>query len=217
MGQSIRFCQCRPSISFIFLVLVMLSTVVTFGQTSDDGKPDEARKPAAPKLEVLNELFSASKVEILEDGRVRLTYDFETKEDELLQDWTPDISTTRNRIRWSRGYEGTFSTVEDGLVIADEGIFLHKGFWKDNVKVEVSYLSMANTGKNDLIAAVFAYDKGRRVVGSNMGSQCVRLSNKLKHKGAPIPRQLSSPLVSSRKSTFSMELKDCVLHARRGK
>ena len=70
--QSIRCCQCRPSISFIFLVLTMLSTVVTLGQTSDDGKPDEVRKPAAPRLEVLNGLFSASKVEILKNGQVRL-------------------------------------------------------------------------------------------------------------------------------------------------
>ncbi len=183
----------------------------------ETGKPESEKKPTlVPTQELLQSLFSATTIEILEDGRVRLIYDFETKEESLLGDWSPNIDTTQRRIRWSQGAEGTFSTVEDGLVIADQGLFLHKGQWSPDVKLEVDFLSMASTAKKDILAAIFTYDKRRRVVGSHLGGQCVRLSKSLKHKGKPIPARFSEPLPNSQKVTFGMLLQKDVLTALRG-
>lgn len=182
-------------------------------------KAGDAAKDAAAKSElltdeVLSEVFTATEASVDDRGRVTVVYDFESKNEDLLFDWSPDIDTTKSRIRWSRGLEGTWSTVEHGLVIADHGIFLHKAQWKDDVKVRVSYLSMAQSDKRDILSTVFVYDKGKRIVASNMGAQCMRLSKTLRPKGAPIPKSFPR-CASSQKFTFGMEIADGVLHATR--
>ena len=73
----------------------------------------------------IERLFAASDVTFNDDGTVTLTYDFESKSDALLDDFSPPMAKFKGRLRWSRGDEGTFSTVENGLVMSMSGTWQH--------------------------------------------------------------------------------------------
>ena len=214
--------------SFLFILFIGLVTgshlsaqteAPTTPAANEESKKKAENSQASENSEATSEqlevLFHATSSEVLEEGRVRLVYNFESKDGSLLQDWSPDIESTKRRIRWSQGMEGTFDTVEDGLVIADRGVFLHKGTWSPDVKVQVDYLSMANGAEKDLLATIYSYDRNKRIVGSQIGVQCVRLSKQLKRKGKAIPRRLTDLLPSSQKINFGMELKDEVFSSLR--
>ncbi|MFQ5654808.1 MAG: hypothetical protein ACE5GW_08765, partial [Planctomycetota bacterium] len=163
----------------------------------------------------ISSTFHASSVEFPSEGRVRLIYDFDEQEEDLLLDWTPPIEKTNRRIRWSKSLEGTWSTVERAIVIADLGVWLHKGVWKEDVRMEIDYLSMSGTRSGDLCAVVYAYDKGKRLVGSNFGKQCVRLSKSLKLSGKPIPLKPWPMAAVEDRFTFGIKLEGGVLYSLR--
>ncbi len=162
--------------------------------------------------EKIRALFNATSANFDEDGRLSLTYDFQSMEDTLPGDWTPEMSTTKGKIRWARGIEGTRTTVEHGIVIADAASWFHKARWTE-LRLEVVYLSMSGTRKGDLLAAAFLFHKQKRTVGSNMGQQCVTIQNG-KIAGTPNPKEPPG-VVAEGKYTFGFELKDGVFHAQR--
>lgn len=154
--------------------------------------------------EVLTQQFGATEATFTEDGKLRLVYNFEERDEQLLEDFSPHPSKTKRRIRWSQGYEGTFRTVATGLVIADKGRWVHNAHWLDDVKIQVEYMSMSMGKQGDLVAAGMFYDKGRRFVGSNCGEQCVRLKG-MSHSGKPHPVEF--PVMSSeQRCTFGMKM-----------
>lgn len=164
-------------------------------------------------VDQLKSVFEASKLEVADDGTVTATYDFTTKDAGLLAAFSPPIEKTKQRIRWSRGLEGTWQTVEDGLIIADHGVWLHKAHWHD-VSMEVDYLSMSAVKKGDVLAAVFLPKKGKRLYGANLGQQCVKLKPNVKLASRPIPTQPPVSSVNSR-FEFGLEMKDETLTALR--
>ncbi len=159
--------------------------------------------------------FSASSGEVSEDGRVSLTYRFSTKDSSLLSDWSPDIAKTKRRIRWSQGLEGTWSTVEDGLIIADQGTFIHKATWDGDVEINVDFLSMSASGKQDLFAAIYLWKKGKKIVGSQYGEQCIQVTRNLKVKGRPIPAKALSRTSAEQRRTFGVRMRDGVVSSLR--
>jgi len=184
-------------------------------------KSPEASPPAEPAPLILDEAalqsyFQASALEITEAGRVKLTYDFSTKDSNLLVDWLPKIADTKRRIRWSMGLEGTFSTVEDGLIIADEGTFLHRAKWEKDVELTLDYLSMSGHDKNDLLAAVYLWDQGKQIVASQVGEQCLRLAKNLAPKGKPIPAMPLGQLTGEERRSFGVRVRDGIVSALRG-
>jgi len=173
----------------------------------------EAARLLAEKQKRICELFSASKAEFNPEGQLVLTYDFEGGDQSIATDWGPDIDTFKKRVRWSRGWEGGVGrTYRDTIVVSEYGIWLHKAMWKD-VAMDVQFQSLTEIMKEgDLVAAVFAWDKNKKIAGSNMGEQCVRIDPSLKPAGAPIPTKYPV-LHSAEERTFGYKLKDGVLAA----
>ena len=82
------------------------------------------------------ELFSSTSKKFNGEA-IELVYSFETKQEDLVSDWKPDMRPNDLRIRWSRGLEGTWTTVEDGIVLGDNGEWLHKAVFLPDVEMEV--------------------------------------------------------------------------------
>lgn len=191
------------------------------GSAAPKPAPEAAPAPPAPPPLVLDEEalghhFRANTTEVTEEGRVKLVYEFTTKEASLLEDWLPKIAETRRRIRWSQGLEGTFSTVEHGLIIADEGTFLHRAKWEPDVELSLDFLSMSGQEKSDVFAAIFLWDKGKQIVGSQVGEQCIRLAKNLAPKGRPVPAQPLAQLSAESRVNFGVRLRDGIVSALRG-
>lgn len=172
----------------------------------------EARELAA-RQKTIAELFSATEVKWeKETGRIILTYSFENADHSIARDWVPEIPRFKKRVRWSRGWEGGAGVDRDTIVVSEHGTWLHKAQWTE-VEVDVDFHMITEImKKGDLIAAVYAWDKGRRMAGSNIGEQLVRLSASQKHTGKPIPRQ--APLMhADERRTFGFKLQDGVIAA----
>lgn len=199
---------CR---SWLTIGVCLISSVGA--QPSPPDKPSEDPAPSRPSLTAeersrLLQEFHATSATFTEDGRVCLVYDFEDRDFSIAEDFLPAMAETKRRVRWSQGYEGTFRTVESGIVIADHGTWMHEALW-ESATLDVEYMSMAPYRRGDLLAAVFAYDKGRRIVGSNNGTQCVRLRGN-KHAGKPHPIEPES-FDSEKRIQFGMTFHDGTL------
>ncbi len=185
--------------------------------TSKDEESTDGKKAASPAPqfdeEVILNYLNATRGSIDDDGRIHLVYNFKTKENTLLADWSPKLSKAKRAIRWSRGYEGTWKTIEDGLIIADKGTFVHRARWDGDVEMSVDYLSVSIAGKRDLLAAVYAYDRGKRIIGSQVGEQCVRIRKNLSLLGRPIPEAPLSQIDCEKRIQFGMRLEDGVFSA----
>ncbi len=198
----------------LFVAVGLAFSLPVLAQEDPTGSVPSA-KSAAPVLveDVVLPHFHATSAEITDEGRVRLVYDFSTKDIDLLADWTPAMKDTKRRIRWSQGYEGTWTTVEDGLIIADRGTFLHTAEWDGDVELSVDFLSMSSSDRKDLLSTIYVWDKGKKVVGSQVGRQCLKLSKTLAPKGRPIPAEPLSQLAVEDRVTFGMRMRDGVISA----
>jgi hypothetical protein len=218
----------------LFIALILLLTVPAIvsaqvegggdGQEGDEQSDEQAEaeaKAAADARKLLEEhrskikdLFSATEVEFDEQGRLSIQYDFESGDQALSADWGPDIKSFKKRVRWSRGWEGggAYAYRDHTIVIAEHGIWLHKAVWRD-VEMDVEFQMITEIMKpGDIVAAVYVWDKNRRIVGSNIGEQCVKLNSALKPAANPIPRK--HPLLTSgEERIFGFKLKDGVLTA----
>lgn len=160
------------------------------------GGPLAAEEPAPgantpePKLterqKRIKELFKASSVKFDKD-LVVLEYSFESKDHSLTEDWTPALNPNVQRIRWSRGLEGTYSSVEDGIIVGDYGEWYHRAVFTNNVEVEVDLLPVSPYKSGNLMCAVLYNDKKKRSIGSNEGNQVVCLAGRKLAK-APVPK-----------------------------
>ncbi len=168
----------------------------------------EAARLAAEHQRKIKDLFVATGVEFDIEGRVALEYNFEGGEQSIAADWGPRIEDFNKRVRWSRGWEGgTYAYRHDTIVVAESGIWSHKAVWRD-LEMDVQFQLITEIMKpGDIVAAVYTYDKGKRIVGSNIGEQCVSLNSSLKLVANPIPPQ--NPLLhSGEERTFGFKLKD---------
>ena len=199
-----------------------------------EGEGDEEREPTPEELaaaekaqaearllvrrrEAIAGLFSATSVEWnSETGEIVLTYKFQDADHGMALDWFPSIEKFKKRVKWSRGWEGgTRSYYGDTIVVAEYGTWLHKAEWT-NVEMDIEvHLLTEIMKKGDLLAAVYAWNKGNKMVGSNIGEQLVRLSGGQRHTGNPMPRAF--PLMhADERRTFGFKLKDGVLAATQG-
>ena len=223
-SRSILLGALLPALVLPAVLLVgftLAPTSAAFAQDGDIPPAEDAANesdlppPVLPRYdeETIVDHFHATEGSVDEEGRVHLVYRFSTKDSTLLEDWTPELKDSKRRIRWSQGYEGTWTTVEHGLVIADEGIFLHKAQWQPDVEISVEYLSMASSGKKDVLAAIYAWDRGRKIVGGHYGTHCLRLDGKMRPRGRPIPARALSPQAVEDRRTFGLRIAEGIAHA----
>lgn len=173
----------------------------------------EAARLAAEKRKKVAELFAATKAEYDEAGQLVLTYDFSAGDQSIAADWGPSVESFKKRVRWSRGWEGgSGEHWRDTIVVSEYGTWLHKAVWTD-VSVDVQFQMLTEIMKpGDLVAAVYSWDKNKRMAGSNVGEQCIRIDPSLKPTGAPIPAK-SPVLHAAEERTFGFKLKGGVLAA----
>lgn len=178
----------------------------------------ESAETSEPKftLEDLKRWFQATDVELLDDGRVKLRYNFETMQESLLVDFSPDIKKTKGKVRWSRHGEGGSRYIEKGLIIANNGALLHKARWEEAV-MQVDFLSLCGHRNGNILAAIYAYGKKQgNIVASNQGRQCLKLSRRMRHTRPPIPRKEPRSLAADRRLSFGFRIRDGVFTAETG-
>ena len=156
-----------------------------------DGKPSTADKNLSERQKKILDLFSATR-KSFKEGRLVLEYDFETQNQDLPDDWQPALNPSNMRIRWARGLEGTYSTVEHGIVVGDYGEWIHKAVFLPEVEVEVDQLAVSQYKAGNIFAPVFYSDKKKLSLGANAGFQVVCL------KGWKLAKQ---PLQKEERST----------------
>ena len=179
-------------------------------EEDDNEKEGEEQGPTEREKKVLA-LFKASKASF-QQGRLVLTYDFETKNDELVLDWSPRPEDTKKRIRWS-GKEGPTRPSKDkqgkkievyvpGMVIADYGQWTHKAVFLPDLEVEVTIYSMAQPRAGTVVAATFGSEQKKRALGVNGGYQAVCVGGaKPAHLKPPLPAA-DRPLVRELRQTI---------------
>ena len=159
------------------------------------------------KAQVLD-LFLADKESISSDGQVNLVYRFDSDEPEKADNFFPPVSFAPNApIKWADSRWGYSHRYHDGVVIAGRGEWFHTAVWEPNVRMDVDFVSFTtgNASRRDLVAATYAWSKkNRRRVGSNLGTQLVRLSG-VKATGR---QGKAAPLVHEDLSRFGFEMKD---------
>ena len=179
------------------LLVVIFSLALGAGLAQDKGsgagadtdpKPgDEGKPPEVLEREKrISGLFKASVVSFEKD-RIILVYNFESKDQDLPEDWLPDLNPKNMRIRWARGIEGTITTVEDGMILGDFGEWYHKASFLGDIDVEVDLLPVSQYKQGNIMGPVFYNEKRKRAIGTNEGNQAVCLANR-KHAKPPIPK-----------------------------
>lgn len=162
------------TLAMTVLLCVLSADVVD--ATSEVAVPADFILTEAEQERILD-LFQATEEKVSPDGTVELTYDFENEDRSLGDDWFPSPSERGAIVRWSRNYEGISEGVSGGIIISDSGQWFHEAVWQPDVRVEATYVSFLGGSRGDMVAAVFAWGKKlRQRVGSNLGSQLVRIS-----------------------------------------
>ena len=155
------------------------------------GSPPPSRKLGIDEEYVrgnLEKRLSPTSVAFDDDGRVRLSFDFESKTEDQSAAFLPKISKSPNDVfRWTnRGDEywasgvTTTTTLERaehqiGVKISNAGAALLDLWFTDDVEAEIDYYSAVNSTKKQLVAVVFT-NESKKSIGSDMGVQCLTLS-----------------------------------------
>jgi len=148
----------------------------------DDGKPPEVKE----REKRISGLFTATQV-TFEKDKIVLVYNFESRNQDLTSDWLPALTPNSQRIRWPRAGEGTYVTIEDGIMIGDFGEWVHSATFLGDVEVEVELMPVSPHKAGNIMAAVFYNEKKKRAIGTNAGSQVVCLAAR-KFVKPPIPK-----------------------------
>lgn len=177
-------------------------------KSGDDEKKPEKRPSGftAEQEKKILELFHATKEEFTDKGLLSLEYDFETENENLLMDWAPKVETTRRRIRWAQRWD-------EGLMIAEEGTFVQKAIWDDRMKIRVTGVSYAQMDDGHYRVVGIFDEKGRTMIGSNVGEQIVRLNGMKITSGFPGRFPVTAV---EQKLDFGIELEAGVLRSTRG-
>jgi len=144
----------------------------------EDSREPKAEKESAPSSERekrILELFTASR-KSFESGKLVLEYNFESENQDLTADWSPPLAQTKNRIRWAGPGEGLAWTIEDGIVVADFGEWVHKAVFVADVRVTVDLASVSQPRQGTILAPMFYNEKKKRALGVTGGYQAVVLS-----------------------------------------
>ena len=180
--------RANPGLVVIGAVLICAPRWRAAGQEEEPQLEQPGSKPPNERDQRILDLFTASRKSFTKDGRLRLEYDFETKQQDLVEDWKPEMKPQVQRLRWSRGSEGTPSTVEDGIVIGDYGEWIHEAvFLADGLEVTVDQMNVSPFKSGSIQAVVLYNEKKKLSLGVNAGAQAVVLKGS-KFAKPPIPR-----------------------------
>jgi hypothetical protein len=156
------------------------------GNEGDD--PDKKETPSRAltprEIEIL-QLFHASK-KSFEDGKIVLSYDFMSREEDLLEDWTPKMAALKPKIHWSTSGEAYVAEREStykrkdsdsqGLVLSDNGQWMHKAVFLPDLEVSIEILNLAIHRPGTMLGPIFSSSKKKEAIGVNGGFQFISLN-----------------------------------------
>jgi hypothetical protein len=186
----IRIRSCFGFLALVASLAVHPSGVAVAQNKGGEPPPDPEEENKPPEVKArqkrIAELFKTPQVKFEKD-KIVLVYNFESKNQELPEDWLPAITPNNQRIRWARGLEGTYTSVEDGVIIGDFGEWIHTASFVGDIEMEVDLLPISPYKPGNIVAPVFYNEKKKRAIGANEGSQAVCLAAR-KHAKPPIPK-----------------------------
>ena len=190
----------------------VLAGVLAFGLFGEIVVPiASTQEEDAPKLtdeqQAIADLFTATKVTFGEKGTIRLEYDLKSMDDGLLEDWRPAKEKSKRTIRWAERWD-------EGLMVAMTGNWTHKAIFAGDVETHVDARSYSLMREGDYFTLGLVTPKGKTMVGTNLGKQCLRLV------GTKIARAIPTKFPKStvrQDLKFGMRIKEGVLYALRGK
>ncbi len=179
----------------------------------EDSEPDTKKSSYDEATrEAIKNLFPGAEVEFGEGDVVSLTYKFEANaEDSNGDDFVPSVSRDPKHMRWSRGYEGYRTSFDYGLVVNKFGRWIHKGVWKE-VEASIEWGHLSEYMKPaDICAVVYTWKNGKKMIGSNWGHACVKLSKSIKLSAKPIPATVPTPMRVDSKRNFGLKYSKGIL------
>lgn len=148
-------------------------------------KPETAKGPTEREKKIL-ELFNASSKEF-DRGQILLSYNFESRKDDEVLDWSPLDSSLKSRIHWATSGEMEFlredegyslgpKLADGGIVLADFGEWKHKGVFLPDLEVNVDMMNVAAPRAGTIICSTFFSKKKKLSLGASGGSQIMTLN-----------------------------------------
>jgi hypothetical protein len=203
-------------LSLLLLLAIPLAAATPVDDPADDAKPAPFVLQSEERSRILD-LFQATSESISPQGVLKLTYNFSANNEVLGEDWMPIPTNQYGRIgqpvRWIRGGESGVVGLTGGIFFADKGQWFHRAVWQPQVKLETTYYSFCGGSNGDLFAAVYGWTKGlRRRVGSNLGTQLVKISG-IKASGG---LGKAPEIIFKQPVPFGFDLKDGTFHAQHG-
>ena len=136
--------------------------------------------------DTLKEYLLPTSLSFLDDGRVRLRFDFKKKNPHHENIFIPRVQTRINsHFRWSvrgeeeeweyYGYDFSRNFSRDdvgGLRVSNVGMAILNCWFKNDVTAEITYFTGTSSIPSRIVSVVFCNKSGAGL-GSNLGSQCV--------------------------------------------
>ena len=210
----------------LLLALAVLGAASPLFLTARVGSVDEKKGADSTTVSIddkyvrenLQDFLQPTSLSFGADGRARMKFDFSKKNSDHEEIFKPPIRTDLNSpIRWTvrredvrLGSRSDGKYYKGGVRIADRGMSLLDCWFKDDVEVEIVYMSVTSSDANHVAAPVFCNAKGE-ALGSNFGTQCVVFK-----RGRPTSKRKGKPKTMTVYShnRFGLTVKDGTFEAK---
>jgi hypothetical protein len=169
------------------------------GDEDEDEPEAPRRKPPTEQEKKVLELFHATS-KSFEDGKLVLSYNFESRDESQVEDWGPLDTSKQSRIHWATvgemdQLEGEYSyssssrrrSSDVALTLADSGQWVHKAKFVPDLEVKVDCLNLAQPRPATILGPIFFSKSKKLSLGTSGGYQAVCL-NGTKPAKAPYPK-----------------------------
>jgi hypothetical protein len=178
------------------LTYFLVSTLLALPASQAQSEAGKKNLPGSPSIdqqyvkENLEKHLHPTKVEFLQDGQVKLEFDFKGKDSNHEKIFTPGIGrdlkdtfrwTVRGEEYWGYWWGGSSSAKGNdernfkGLRISNGGLAHLNAWFKDDVEAEFSFIQNGTSSPRHTAAIVFTNPSGSSI-GANFGSQCAMYS-----------------------------------------
>ncbi len=139
----------------------------------------------------IERLFVCSQIKVSEDGKVKVAYDFRTRDERLARDWVPTVGRLpSDNVRWSFPAEGGIVRIFYGVRISDRGMFVSTPCFGHEFDVEVYYHSAQRCSRRSCFITGVLDEKEKVWYGTDFGSMAVTASSKGRLKKAKGRREV---------------------------
>jgi hypothetical protein len=161
--------------------------------------------------EKLKDLLHPTAIEFLDDGRVKMEFDFRQKTEEHGEIFNVPVGAQLQDVfRWTRSDEERVVGGDPGLRVSDRGSAVLKAWFKDDLEAEMEFLQHINFDARQIAAVAFVNAKGAGV-GTNYGSQCAQFAGGRMGRATGRP----TPVAFNNSARIKLVLRDGAFEAHR--